>query len=832
MLNARVDATEISVGSQLPYSQQISPSLVVTAAGDYISTIRVHGIAFDTMTSDEVDGLNRTWLSAINTALSSPNHGMWTHIVRSRRDHVVPDADYDNHFSEVFMKEYNGNLANNNFFTNRLYLSPVYRLAGTKADRVGLRLTRKNGTDYMALHEQAKEYAERFNSTLMTGLKRYHPQQLGIYEGGAGDINTEIGEFYAQLLNHAREPANVRLQPANLSHTLQMATLDFGEETIRIVNPAHTSYAAVMSLASPYTAESLDAKVHASLLTANFEFVLSQSFTTMPHDSAERALKAQENRIKSTAHNEIMLKDIKDALENLQAGKFKMLEHEWLLVIYGATMKELNASVNEAVALLNHKNLRVVRESGGPLIAAFFSIFPGAFQHGRIRARPISSANMAKFFPMHNFPNGNNKGSQWGKPVMVFTTTSRNPYYVNFHVSRDRMAEQGIDLEIDTDADADDDGKIDRKEVGNYYVIGGTGGGKTTLKCALRAAVKRQATRGNRKVRTITFDRDYGEEIATRAMGGQYFILEPGHPSGINPFQWPNTEETQELIFELAKWAAEHATPYKVTATDLIDLKRAIDSVFDLPLRERRFGSVLSYLPSHQTKESLYQSLNRWRRDEDDPKANPFGWVLDSPHDRLSIGSADTCGFDFTQVVDLAYAKTPLMQLISAKILRELAGAPHIIDIAEAWSLLSDELTANFINQKSRTIRKQNGIIGIDTQNAEDLTNSKLGSQFLNQFPTGFIIPNDKARPEVYIDQLGLTPREFELIRTSSGSGMMLIKKGNESIMAQMDLTQFANSISVLSSSTDNVHICREVIREFGSDPKDWLPRFYERRLR
>jgi type IV secretion system protein VirB4 len=112
------------------------------------------------------------------------------------------------------------------------------------------------------------------------------------------------------------------------------------------------------------------------------------------------------------------------------------------------------------------------------------------------------------------------------------------------------------------------------------------------------------------------------------------------------------------------------------------------------------------------------------------------------------------------------------------------------------------------------------------------LTNSDLGSQFLNQFPTGFIIPNDKARPEVYIDKLGLTPREFELVRSTSVPGMMLIKKGNESIMAQMDLSKFANSISVLSSSTDNVHICREVIREFGNDPKEWLPRFYERRIR
>ena len=68
MLNDRVDAKEVSDASQLPYSQQISQTIVVTEAGDYTATLQVHGISFDTMTNAEIDGLNRTWLSAIHTA--------------------------------------------------------------------------------------------------------------------------------------------------------------------------------------------------------------------------------------------------------------------------------------------------------------------------------------------------------------------------------------------------------------------------------------------------------------------------------------------------------------------------------------------------------------------------------------------------------------------------------------------------------------------------------------------------------------------------------------------------------------------------------------------
>lgn len=831
MLNTKVDAKEVSVAAQLPYSQQISPTIVVTEAGDYTATLQVHGISFDTMTHEEIDGLNRTWLATINSALASPNHAMWTHIVRSHQHGVLTDNEYDNDFSRQFVEEYNGTLRDKAFFTNRLYLSPVYRLAGTKADRFGMRFASRKSEDYKGLHEQAKDAAQRYVSVLGAALKRYHTRQLSSY-GTENGLATELGEFYASLLNHTA--SRIQLRPAKLSRCLPNATLDFGEETIRISRGGSTAFAAVMTMVAPYTCETLDAKVHETLLTADFEFVLSQSFATMPRDAAERMLKAQQNRIETTASNEIQIKDIKDALTNLQANKFQMIEHEWILVIYGNTMKALNGHVNDAITLLNNKNIQIAREHGGPLIATFFSIFPGAFRHGRIRAMPISSLNMAKFFPLHNYPTGNRRGSQWGKPILVFSSESRNPYFLNLHVNRDRMAEQGIQLGAEEEEDEEPGGaqRQQRKEVGNYYIVGGTGAGKTTLKVAMRAALKRKEVNGNRAVKIFTLDKDFGEEIVMRAMGAQYFILEPGMPSGINPFQWDDTEETQGLIYELGKWAAEHDTPYRMKPTEAMDLKKAISSVFDLPVKERRFGSIIHYLPSHETEFSLHQSLSRWCHNPDDPRSTPYGWVLDSPVDRLNLSNSSAYGFDTTQIINLNYAKTPLMRLITEKILRSAAGTPHVIDIAEAWALLADPLMGKFIDNKSRTIRKQDGIIGLDTQNAEDIAESDLGQQFLNQFPTAFILPNSRARAEIYIDKLGLTPREFEMVRSAAaGDGSVLVKKGNESTMVRMNLAALPDKLSVLSASTDNVMICRECIKEFGNDPKDWLPRYYERRI-
>ncbi len=829
MANKLADANEVSVASQLPYSQQISPHTVITNEGDWVSTIQAHGINFDTMPNSEIDSLNRQWFNTINSMLTEPRQAMWTHIVRSKSRSVIPPTEYSNYFSDMFMKEYNSKIAESDFYTNRLYLSPVVRMAGTKADRAAMKLSKKDSESYAQYQEQVQDLHERFIRSLTVSTRRYFSRPLGTYLSESG-YNTEIGELYSHLLNHSQ--SRIALQPSNFSQTLQKSFLDFGRESIRIVHPQGESYAAILTLIAPYTCETINAKVMEPLLTADFEFVLSQSFTTLPPDAAERGMKAQKNRFSSTSGNDLQIKEIDDAIKLLQAGNLKVLDHEWILVVYGESLKDLGKNVSEAIELLSRKSIQVSREIDGALIATFYSIFPGNFEKGRVRSRPITSPNMAKFFPMHNYPNGNRNGSQWGNPIMVMTTESRNPYYVNWHVNRDRLAEQGITLD---DAYADDDEDTNkhnhRKEIGNFVVVGESGGGKTTLKAAMRAALMRKPTDKNKKPKIFAFDKDNGEEILMRALGGKYFNLQPGSPTGINVFQWPETDANKELIHELATWAAEFGGQFSLRTTDSTDLKMAIDMVYELPREKRRFSKIIQGLPSH-TEDSLWGNLKRWCYDPVSPKSRPYAWILDSEHDQLSFNESELFGFDVTGILPFSYAKTPIMRMITEKILQSAAGTPHVIDIAEAWAVLDDPLMGKFIENKSRTIRKQDGVLGLDTQNPEDIVGSSLGKQFLNQFPTSFILPNAKAKPDVYIDGFGLTPREYQLVKNARpDQGEVLIKKGTESILAKMNLSGMNDMLAVLSSSTDNVQICRECVAEFGDNPKIWLPEFFKRRV-
>ncbi|MEJ8852144.1 conjugal transfer protein TrbE [Variovorax rhizosphaerae] len=827
---------ERSVASCLPYSQQIDAHTVVTYEGDLTQTIEVHGLSFETIGHKELDNLNQQWFSAINNIARSPNVALWTHVERRRVRYDVSGVAYDNDLSTEFARQYARKFDGEQHFVNQLFVSPVYRLAGNKADRASIRFSKRASEGMTEIRLRARDELSKMSAQLMASLKRYHPRLLGTYSNH-GVLCSRTAGFYCRVLNNTDR--HIRLDAHELSQNLQAAALNFGAETVEIEGASGSRFAAVLTLVAPYRAEQLDSKVFDGLLSSSFEFVLSQSATVMAFDKADALLKTQYNKIKSTSDNEEQLQEVAAARTQLQAGKFSMFEHELILVVYGDSIKELNHNVNAAVTLLDQKSMNTSRERGGALICTYFSTLPGNLKYGRIRAMPISSKNFSKFFPMHNFPRGNAKGSQWGAPIALMKTAAGGPYFFNFHVSRDRLLEQGIRLDYDDEparADPDEGDtargredtpllKAHRKELGNYKIIGRSGGGKTVIKLALRLLARKRGMASAKPLKIFSFDKDYGEEICIRAMGGRYFRIAGGEPTGMNPFSMNPTAENISVILSIMSWNAQFDGKYVMTHKDEEDLLRSIRQVYQLDPKHRRYARVRDALPTHR-ENSLYQALGRWC-DE-----GAFAWVLDNAEDRFDLGGAHTFGFDMTNFLDIEEARTPILRYLTHKIAQNASGAPHIIDIAEAWRALKDPLMQTFIENKGKTIRKEDGVIGLDTQEPSDISRSPLGSTLLSQFPTQLLLPNGEAEQADYIDGLKLTPREFHLIKhTPENSGQFLLKKGAESVVVKMDLSGMDDMLSVLSASLDNVEVMHGVIDEFGPDPSQWLPIFLKRRV-
>jgi hypothetical protein len=111
-------------------------------------------------------------------------------------------------------------------------------------------------------------------------------------------------------------------------------------------------------------------------------------------------------------------------------------------------------------------------------------------------------------------------------------TSARSPYYFSLH--------------------ADDPGDPDggsRKDTGHTLICGPTGSGKTVFIGFMIAMLARQGAT------QVVFDKDRGLEILVRALGGEYFPLKNGVPTGFNPLQLPATRRQRGISQELAPGA-------------------------------------------------------------------------------------------------------------------------------------------------------------------------------------------------------------------------------------------------------------------------------------
>lgn len=810
----------IGVNTQIPYAQQIDDHTVLTYERDLTRTIKLQGVPFETLGAADINSLTQSWLYSLNNSVRNGKIAFWTHIVRKKIAFDYSNVKYDNDISTEFAKQYHAKISKQDEYINEMYLSPVYRVAPTGLDKLSLRLNKKNPKTMNDVFEDSRDEMDKVSQQLMSALRNYYPKLLGTYEDENDIVCSEIGEFYNYILNHTER--KVPLARSSMNDFIQSKNLNFGVEVIELEGNGGSEYAAILSLHAPYEASHINVKCLEGLLSAPFEYTLSQSITIMPFDKADKLLDIRYNNILSTSNNELELANIKEAREKLQAGNFNLMEHEFSLVIYADDIRTLNKNINEATEILDRKALNTSRLKKGVMKVSYFNTMPANFANSRKRVMPIRDSAFAMFFPMHNHPTGNANGSQWGLPIAIMKTMANSPYFFNYHVSRDRLAELGIELD-DEDDEVTNNKKAHRKEVGNYKIIGRTGSGKTVVKVALRLLAKKQMANGE-KLKTYSFDKDYGEEIAIRAMGGQYFLIDDGRPTDINLFSLPNNPQSYSIIHKIMQWNVEHSGKFTMSAKDIEMLNKAIPRVYDLPEEMRQYARVRDFL-TEKGEGSLYRELGQWC------DGGKMAWLLDNKNDRFDLSKANDFGFDMTSVMDNDLARTPLLTYLTHKISIYASGTPHIIDIAEAWKSLKDPFMNKYILDKGKTIRKENGIIGLDTQDPDDISKSDIGASLLSQFPTSIIMPNASANEADYVDGLKLSAREFNLIKTTpEGTGQFLVKKGTESVMVRMDLSGMNDMLSVVSSSVDNVHTVREIIEEVGNDPKIWLPIFYQRR--
>jgi type IV secretion system protein VirB4 len=777
----RAVAREKAAGHLLPYARHVDDHTIETRDGLLMQVIHLRGLLFETADTDEIN-YRKALRDAMLQAIGSSRFALYHHVIRRQADAELT-AQFPDDFSQRLDGAWRGRLANKKLYVNDLFLTLIRRpLQGRVgiADRLRGALGRAT-TEPEAASANELRQLDGAREAVLAQLGSYSPRLLGVYETPQG-VCSEPLEFLSSLYNGETRP--VLLPHQDIGAYLPYRRISFGQETVELSPAGHTprGFCGVVSI-KDYPAQTAPGMLD-ELLRLPFELTVSQSFGFVDRQAALGKMNLALRRMKSAEDEAVSLRgELSSAKDEVAAGRAGFGEHHMTVAVRGDTPAAVDAGVAEVQAALADLGIIAVREEIA-LEPAFWAQFPGNFKYIARRGL-ISTGNFAGFASSHNFPLGRPEGNHWGEAVTLLETTAAGPYYFNFH--------QG--------------------DLGNFTVIGPSGSGKTVVLNFLLAQARKF------RPRIIFFDKDRGAELFIRAIGGRYDLLRPGEPSGLNPLMIEDNPANRQFLID---WVAQLAGGADID--ELSRIKDAVDANFAQPAEHRRLRHLAELFRggARPTAADLWSRLRPWWGDGE------RAWLFDNPRDETDL-TAHTVGFDMTQILDDPAMRTPAMMYLFHRVEERLDGTPAIIVVDEGWKALDDDVFVRRIKDWEKTIRKRNGIVGFATQSAQDALESRIASAIIEQAATQIFMANPKARAEDYIGGFGLTEHEFGLIRSlPDDAHCFLVKHGNESVVARLNLGGERELLTILSGRERTVRLLDEIRSQTGDDPAEWLPRLLE----
>lgn len=774
----------------VPFAAHVDPNTLKTKQGDFIQVFRLEGIAHETADDDEIN----TWHEQLNMFMrniNSPHVVLWTHVVRKESGEYVGGV-FEPGFAHDLNEKYKSTVAGKRLFVNELYLTLLYRpqpmalaRAFQKVDEfTALGKAQANSLGIERINNLAKEVEKN--------LSRYDPERLTCYEHN-GFLYSESLEFYQYLVNGYEQ--RFPLMRANVQNTLVTSRPLFGREAMEFRAPDRSMVGAFLGI-KEYPHPTVPGLFN-ELLRAPYEFVLTQSYVCMDKASARTSLKRQRDRLESTEDDALEQIDELDlALNDLQSNKFTMGEHHLALLVKARDVKELSNNVAEARAALGDSGCVVAREDLA-LEAAFWSQLPGNFKW-RPRPAPINSYNFVGMSAFHNYPTGRRTGNHWGHAVALLKTTSGAPFYFNYH----------------------------KRDLGITLITGQSGTGKTATQNFFAAQAEKFGATG------IYFDKDRGSEIFVLASGGNYFSLKTNTPTGFAPFaleptpSWVDT--VRRIVMTCVRRFDDKGTAAPFTAREEREISQAVEGVFSLSPSARRFGQLLSFLEPPD-EDNVAARLLKWCHS--DHGTGTLAWVFDNSRDLLDVNASRLFGFDYTEFLDNPEVRTPIMMYLWSRFASLIDGRRLYMFIDEFWKALGDDYFKEELQNRYKTMRKQNWFLICATQSPADALRSDIAHTVIEQTATFIYLPNPQAKEKDYTEGFNVTRQEYLTIKgLSETSRRFLVKQGQNAVVCELDLSGFDDELAVLSGTTGNTFLAENVRQRVGPNPADWLPAFHRER--
>jgi type IV secretion system protein VirB4 len=789
----------------IPISTHVSPTVLKTTGGDYFMTWRLGGLPFVGREEWDLEHRHNTFNRMLQT-LRAPdfvNVAFWVHDIRRRR-RLKDNSRFPQKFNQQMSDAYFNALSSQKLMQNELYLTMIYRPVVS-----GKRFAEKTADVGKLEAEQIQSIStiQELAGNVEAVLKDYAPYRLGMYEASNGLVFSETLELFGYLLNRIDEPVPVLKAPvyAYLPVSKQRFSAKTGDFVLTTPT-GENNFGAILNI-KEYTDATYPGILN-GLKYLDFEYVVTHSFSPMGRQDALKALDRTKGMMVSSGDKAFsQIAELDHAMDQLASGNFVLGEYHFTIAIYAPSQEALSQQIAATRAELSNAGFVTVKEDLA-VTAAFYAQFPGNWKF-RTRLANVSSLNFLGLSPLHNFATGKKENNPWGDCVTTLQTTNGQAYYFNFHATHPA------------------ENSLGEKAIANTMVIGKSGTGKTALINFLLSQVQKLKPSPT----IFFFDKDRGAEIFVRACGGNYLALENGKPTGFNPFHCERNEANVQFLADLIKVLAGKSV---YSSREEEDIFRAVENMLDTPQHIRNMTNFQKSLPN-MGDDGLFVRMKKWTA------GNSLGWVFDNPVDTIDLQKANIIGFDYTDIIDNAEVRAPVINYLLHRLEELIDGRPLIYVMDEFWKILDGKGgLKEFAKNKQKTIRKQNGLGIFATQSPEDALASDIAASLIEQTATMILLPNPNASREDYIEGLKLTDAEYQVVvGLDERSRCFLVKQGHASSVCQLNLRGMDDALSVISASTDNIEIMHEVMQARAeaegvkSDdlrPEQWLQMFYDNR--
>lgn len=781
---ATLKARELEPQTYIPYIRHVDTETVALATRGLMKVIVLEGVSFETADVDDLNALHRGLNTLLRNA-ADQRLALWSHIIR-RRESDYPEGAFTSPFARELDAKYRDRMIGTDLYRNDLYLSVLWMPERDPADKVAQlfgRLKRARAAG-LEVDEDALKKLSDTAIMLVAGLQPFRPRVLGLTER-EGLLFSEPSEFLHQLVGGRREP--VPLTEGTIASAIYTDRVIFGRETVEIRHEGESRFAGILSF-KEYPAVTRPGMLD-GLLTSPFEFILSQSFSCLAKSDGKAVMTRKQNQMVSAGDRAVsQLEELDAALDDLESNRFVLGEHHLSLMVFAGDTRTLKDRLARARSDLTSGGAVVAREDLG-LEAAFWAQLPGNARY-RARSGAITSRNFAALSPFHGYPTGRKDGNEWGAAVALLKTASGSPFYFNFH----------------------------HGDLGNTFVCGPSGSGKTVILNFMLAQLQKHDPD------LVLFDKDRGAELFVRAVGGTYLALRNGAPTSCAPLKGLELTAANKVF--LARWIATLAglSGERATVAAQRDIAVAVEGLADLPRERRTIGALRTFMDT-TNPEGIAARLRRWER------TGPLGWVFDNEEDAIGL-TARFVGYDMTDFLDNEEIRSPLMQYLFHRVEQLIDGRRIAIVVDEFWKALGDEAFRDLAQNKLKTIRKQNGLMLFATQSPRDALNSPIAHTIIEQCPTQIFFPNPRGTARDYVDGFKLTRAEFDVVarELTPESRRFIVKQGQASIVAELNLTGFDHELAVLSGRTQTIELVDHIRAQVGDDPAAWLPLFRDQR--